>query len=257
MGKRTKTREAQRRAVEQALAARLRAHKNRQRRRHKVRDAAFIASFREFPPTYRGIIEQYRPLALRAPEDWRCNIRVRCPKMRFLELVRFSFARFPAAYHLEQAWLPLDEVAETGAVAGDGFDFRRWYIIAAQGRSLYQEALRPLLSRAEVHHFLTAPREIASSQRALWYATARIYTDARRAVRVARTKIAAYPVTLCFWREVARFFALNQTTIIEMNDLIDYLEAEVEDPSFTLAGRTLPALRERMAAWNDMLVFRK
>jgi len=39
-----------------------------------------------------------------------------------------------------------------------------------------------------------------------------------------------------------------------MNDLIDYLEAEIaHDPSFELGGRTLQALRGRMETWHTML----
>ena len=103
---------------------------------------------------------------LRQPEDWRCNIRVRCPQKRFLELVQFSFARFPVAPHLANAWLP--DPAEPDFVPGGGLDFRLCYIVAGSGGSPYRECLRCYLSRLEAHHFLTAPSEVDSSQRALW-----------------------------------------------------------------------------------------
>jgi hypothetical protein len=253
MGKRTKLREAQKRAAEQALAAQLRAH-SRQRRRDKARDKAFIASYSEFPPEFRTRIKAYERYALRPPENWRCHVRVRCAQKRFLELVQFSFARFPVVPHLANAWLP-DPAEPDIEAPGNILDFRLCYIVAGRGGSPYRECLRAHLSRLEAHHFLTAPPEVASSQRALWYSMARVHTDdVRVAVRIARTKLVAFPIAIGFWREVARFFAHNPTTTLEMNDLIDYLEAETaEEPSFDLSGRTLQALRGRMEAWHTML----
>src|SRR5204863_52413 len=113
MGKRTKSREAQRFAAEQIISARLRACS---KTKHHAR---FIDSFCEFDPARRVQIEAYRPFALRAPEDWRCVLRKRAPDLRFLELVRFAFARYRVAQHLENCWL-----GET-----NGIDFRRWYIV--------------------------------------------------------------------------------------------------------------------------------
>ena len=253
MGKRTKLREAQKRAAEQALAARLCAH-SRLRRRYKVRDKAFIASYSEFPPEFRARIKPYERYGLRPPEEWRCHIRVRCAQKRFLEFVKFSFARFPVAPHLANAWLPDPAEPDIG-VPGNGLDFRLCYIVAGRGGSPYRECLRAHLSRLEAHHFLTAPPEVASSQRALWYAMARVHTDdVRVAVRIARTKLVAFPIGISFWREAARVFAHNPTTPLEMNDLIDYLEAEAAgDPNFDLSGRTLQSLRGRMEAWHTML----
>ena len=77
MGKRTKLREAQKRAAEQALAARLCAH-SRLRRRYKVRDKAFIASYSEFPPEFRARIKPYERYGLRPPEEWRCHPSALC-----------------------------------------------------------------------------------------------------------------------------------------------------------------------------------
>jgi len=253
MGKRTKLREAQKQAAEEALAARLGAH-SRQRRRHKVRGKAFIASYSEFPSEFRARIKPYERYALRPPEDWRCHIRVRCAQTRFLELVQFSFARFPVVPHLANAWLP-DPAEPDIEAPGNRLDFRLCYIVAGRGGSPYRECLRTYFSRLEAHHFLTAPPEVASSQRALWYAMARVHTDDDRvAVRIASTKLVAFPIGIRFWREAVRFFAHNPTTRMEMDDLIDYLEAEIADnPCFELGGRTLQAVRGRMEAWHIRL----
>jgi hypothetical protein len=146
MGKRIKLREAHRRAAEQAIAARLRAHSR------PDHGPAFITTYGDFPAAYRQRIEPYRDLALRAPEDWCCQLRCRAPEKRFLELVAFSFARYPVADHLTAAWLAQpgegEELARALRVAeaGDAPDLRRWFIIAAQGRSLHKEATHTYLS---------------------------------------------------------------------------------------------------------------
>jgi hypothetical protein len=69
-GQKIKLREAQRRAAEQALCARLRAHA-----RADAAAPAFIDTYAEFAPFYRARIEAYRRFALRAPELWRCRLR--------------------------------------------------------------------------------------------------------------------------------------------------------------------------------------
>ncbi len=66
---------------------------------------AFIGCYAEFAPDYRSKIEAYRDFALRPPEAWRCRLRVRSPERRFLELVQFTFAKYPVAHHLENAWI--------------------------------------------------------------------------------------------------------------------------------------------------------
>jgi hypothetical protein len=246
MGKRTKLREAQRRAAEQAIAVRLRAHTPART------EPAFINSFAEFAPAYRNKIESYRHLALRAPEAWRCALRVRSPEQRFLDLMRFTFAAYAIPHHLEQAWIEETGDEWPAAEGAERPDFRLWCIIVGGGGSLYREAAHPFMTKTEAHHFVTAPADIASTQRAFWYAFARAHIDdTAAALRVARTKLVRFPVTEEFWKDAARFFAQNPAAPHEIDDLIDFLNAaRADDPEFTLSGRTLPALRRRMKEWH-------
>ena len=255
MGKKIRLREAQRREAEHAIAARLRAHSETRT------GPAFIGCYAEFAPDYRSKIEAYRDFALRPPEAWRCRLRVRSPERRFLELVQFTFARYPVAHHLENAWIAGPPPVEDRLRApGQGDedeaapDFRHWYIAVAQGRLLYREAAHRYLTRLETHHFVNAPPELTSTQAAFCYAVARGQTaDATIAFRIARTRLADFPVVRPFWKEVARFFAHNPTSIPEMNDLMDFLAAaQREDPGFSLKGRTLAALRRRLAEWHRL-----
>lgn len=241
MGKRTKLREAQRRAAEQALAARLHLHGRTKRR------PAFILTCDAFPEDYLARLTPYRAFALRPPEAWRCKLRVRCPELRFLELVAFTFARYSVPRHLETAWLE-----DIDCPAEPRIDLRRWYIVVAQGGSLFEDGARKYLSRAEIHHFLNPASMTLTAPQALWYAVARVHTsDPAIATRIARSRLRGLPISCPFWTDVARFFARHPVPVPELNDLIDYLHAAREaDPHFCIWRRSLPALRERMLEWH-------
>src|SRR5581483_11525474 len=142
MGKKIKSREAHKRAAEAAISARLCAHSR------VDTGPAFITSFGEFAPGYRAKVEAFRACALRPPELWRCRLRSRAPEKRFLELVRFTFARYRVPAHLENVWI--EDAHALAAHRGAGHDgdrdtdwnhyFRSWYIVATQGGSLYRQA---------------------------------------------------------------------------------------------------------------------
>jgi PcfJ-like protein len=196
--------------------------------------------------------------------EWRCRIKSRSDEKRFLDLVRFCFARYRMPAHLERAWVEdlgddfVDKITApdpANARRAGAPDLTRWYLIAAQGGSLYKQATHPYLSKLETHHLLTAPDEITSAREAMWYAVARAQTDSRAsALKVARSKIAGYSIASSWWKEVARFFARNATTIHEIGDVVDFLfVAKQQNDAFTLKGRTLATLRRRMEDWHRTL----
>ena len=255
MGKKIKLREAQKHAEEQALCQLLRT-------RTDVRPS-FVSSFAEFAPHYRARIEPYRGLAIRAPEDWTSSVRARSPELRFLDLVKFVFARYPVARHLELAWTEeLPAAADVNGLEPGCAAFEQgrtgrcyWYILAAQGGSLHREGLQHYISKREIHYFLSAPAQVVSTTRAFWYAIAMaVNEDVELAERVSRTKLVGYPVAWKFWKDIARFFARNPLPVLEMNDFIDYFQAAKDlDDGFEVHGRTLKALRRRMEEWHRML----
>ena len=257
MGKRNRLKEAHRAAARNAVAAVL--------RKHAVRpDKAAAETFLDFSPERRRAVDALRPLALRNPEAWRCRIKSRLEDRRFLDLVRFCFARYSVAPHLENLWLVdiaddfVDAVAAVDPRAPRRTDrpcLRSWYIVAAQGGSLYRAAARAYLTRLETHHFLDAPREIESAAHAFWYAFARAETDDRAAaLRVARSKLTDFSVASSFWKDVARTFARHALAVNEIDDLVDFVRAaKAEDESFSIRGRTLGALRRRMEEWHRAL----
>ena len=99
MGKRSKFREARRQQAAGAVCAVLAAHSKR-------KTAPVVATtWYDFNPNYRAKIEAYRAFALRPTEDWRCRLKSRSEDRRFIDLVRFAFARYPVPAHLENLWL--------------------------------------------------------------------------------------------------------------------------------------------------------
>jgi hypothetical protein len=160
VGKKNRLREARRREAEKRFSAVL-----GQTARFDARSRAPLV-FLGFEPEWRKRVEALRNYALRAPEDWRCRIKSRLQDRRFIDLVRFTFARYRVAPHLERVWIDeiaddfvdrvtLPRPAEQGRRGAP--DLRRWYVVAAQGGSLYRQEAHPYLSRRETHHFLTAP----------------------------------------------------------------------------------------------------
>jgi PcfJ-like protein len=161
--------------------------------------------------------------------------------------VKFTFGRYGVPRHLEAAWLEdVDYRAEPR------IDLRRWYIVAAQGGSLFDDGARAYLSRAEIHHFLNPASSSLTAPQALWYAVARVHTgDPATATRIARSRLSAFSISCPFWKEAARYFARHPVSVPELNDLVDYLHAARDvDPGFRIWGRSLPALRERMLEWH-------
>src|SRR5215468_12151959 len=104
MGKKLKLREAHRHHAESAVSAVLKAHS-----KHKVRPRV-VERYSDFDPRDCAPVEWLRASAIRAPEMWRCRIKSRSGEKRFIDLVRFVFARYPVPLHLENTWIePFDD----------------------------------------------------------------------------------------------------------------------------------------------------
>jgi len=258
MGKSNKLRQARRLQAASGVCAALEAHSRR-----KI-DRAGAVSYDDFNDAYRAKIETHRGLALRLPQDWRCRIKSTSQERRFIDLVRFAFAKYPVPRHLERIWIDdvdddlVDDPSALARRVGQQRrarpELQRWYIVATQGGSLHKEATHPYLSRLETHYFLDAPEPLTTA-RAFWYAVGRASSEsAGAALKVAQTKLCDYSIASSFWRDAARFFARHPTTVVEFNDLIDFIgTAKEADDGFTLKGRMLPTLRRRMQDWHRAL----
>src|SRR5262249_44693618 len=99
MGKKLKRREAHRREAERVTCAVLEAHSKLDPRPRAVERCG------EFNADLQDKLKSLRGYALRPLDDWRCRIKSRDEDNRFIDLVRFAFARYRVAAHLESAWV--------------------------------------------------------------------------------------------------------------------------------------------------------
>ena len=233
--------------------------RSRIRRRHEAereRIAAYEATLRQVvrplrqPPDFKRALDEVLSGfgdAIRHRDAWRPQLKTRDPGRLRLAAARHLFAVYPVAAHLEQIWLD-----------GNGLDDneirlrKRWYVAAAGGQSLNKLGAAEWLTRKEVHCFLNPPAVLDFCV-TFWLAIARTYADDLGvAQRIARSKISRTPRgELAFWREAARFFAVNPLPIEEIDDLCDYLAARLErDRQYSLRGRTLASLERQMRDWH-------
>jgi PcfJ-like protein len=233
----------------------------RRQEAERARVEAYEASLRRVsqrarpaPDFHKAIDEAKRGFEseiLRDPYAWRPQMKTRDAARLRLAAARYLFARYPVAEHLEQIWIDSSGLGDEESRLR-----KRWFIVAAGGRSLYREMAGAWLSRKEVHAFLN-PLGSLSFQEAVWQAIARSYcSDPGIVLRVARSRIAQTPrPELGFWREVARFFCAHPTTVEQMDDFRDYLaDCYRQNPEFSLKGRTLVSLGRQMHEWHRDLV---
>ncbi|MCA0277382.1 MAG: PcfJ domain-containing protein [Proteobacteria bacterium] len=233
--------------------------RSRIRRRHEAereRIAAYEATLRQVvrplrqPPDFkRALDEAFAGLgnAIRHRDAWRPQLKTRDPGRLRLAAARHLFAVYPVAAHIELIWLDA-----SGLDANEIKLRKRWYIAAAGGQSLYKLGAGEWLTRKEVHCFLNPPAVLDFCE-TFWLAIARTYADDLGvAQRIARSKISRTPRgELAFWREAARFFAVNPLPVEEIDDLCDYFAARLErDRQYSLGGRTLASLERQMRDWH-------
>jgi hypothetical protein len=196
-------------------------------------------------------VSEHKPHLIRAAADWKPRLKTRDESRVTLAAARHLFARFPAPAHLDRIWL------ETAGLDRNEIAFRKacWFAVVSGG-SLYRLATSTFLSRRETHAFLTAPQGMTFAQ-ALSHAIARSYTeDVGLARRIAASKLAladfrAQP----FWREATRFFATHAASREAIDDLCDFLLARfVDDPGFSLKGRTLRSVGALEREWRESLM---
>ncbi len=179
--------------------------------------------------------------------SWRPKMKTRNAAKLRLAAARHCYARYAVPSSLEEVW------CATGSLNAEEVRLRkRWYIIAAQGRSLWKERARRWLTRKEVHWFLNPPGDLTFEE-AFWQAIARSYSgDVGLALRIARSKIGRSPRSqIDFWREAARFFAVNPVSLEEIDDFCDFLAAIHRcDKCWSVKGRTLASLTRLANEWH-------
>jgi len=224
-----------------------------ERERIEIYDATLrrVARRSRLTPDFGKAIEEaergFSGEVVRDARSWHPQMKTRDAARLRLAAARHLFARYPVPAMLEHIWID-----EAGLDAQEVRLRKQWYVVAARGGSLYKAGASQWLTRKEVHAFLNPPAGLGFDE-AFWHAIARSYVDASGpAICVARSKIARAPRSeLGFWRDVARFFCANPTSVETIDDLCDYLaECRRRDRSYSVEGRTLASLSRRMHEWH-------
>jgi len=221
----------------------------------KAKDAQIkkVAEIEAFNPM--NVIKGYESRAIRPLDDFTPRTRSLNTTTRSRELIRYAFNKYNPPEFLYSVWEPTNQKYNYLFGGKISEDFRQWYLALAQGRSLYKECTMGLMTRQESHYFATCPYSLTIPE-AVWYATIRGMDEKApqsMARKFASTKLSTYPIN-DFWKGVVRWFARNETSVRQMNDLLDYVSARHrENPEWYLRDQTFANLTKAMRSWHREL----
>ena len=114
------------------------------------------------------------------PSTWVNRLKTKNIDKLRLDLIRYVFGVYRCPRFLENVWLP----DTPDSVPKDKFRkiFIPWYLAVAQGKSLYKECTKGILTKKETHSFLMAPNEFDIEQNIWW---ARTYCESNNNVGIA------------------------------------------------------------------------
>ena len=199
--------------------------------------------------TYRDLrdfeISFHRNDFIRDPRSWKCAIKSKREDRRKIDLVRHLFQSYPVPPFLEDVWIDHNET--------NGIDWYKWYLSVAQGRSLYKEHAKYLMTKKEVHAYLTkAPKENGRFPNIWWVKAYCLSNNQNFADRIANSKIGGMPVSE-FWVSVMNFFFREgmEVSIDDLSDYVDYLSyAKTNIEDFSMKGRTINNLNLLRDRWH-------
>lgn len=200
------------------------------------------------------LIRGYERYAVKPLKGFMPRTRSLNTSTRGKELIRYAFNKYKPPAFLYDAW-EMDTKSKYRYLFGLPEDFKLWYIALAQGKSLYKECSMGLLTKKETHFFSTCIYPLTIPQ-SVWYAVIRGLDDgitAAQARKIAMTKISDHKID-DFWKGVARWFLENDTSVRQMNDLLDYINARhQEHPQWYVKDRTMDSLVKAMISWHREL----
>lgn len=199
---------------------------------------------------------------LRPPEEWRPESRSR--RRQFGSLARHLLARYPVPPFMDAAWF-----------RGEATEARRqqgWFFHIGIGQNIRTADIPVPLTKMMAHHFLQAPDDSSIEAALRWGQIRGMGGDESLVRAVVGTRLGETFEHEEFWQTVLLFFVANPMLDTAcVGPIIDYIhhqkfvprEIVAADgtvhrgdpplPEFSMKGRTVAALLDRVEAWHTQL----
>jgi hypothetical protein len=199
---------------------------------------------------------------IRPPEDWRP--RIADFELWFADLARYLMAERTVPRFMDYAWFT-DEAMT--------YEYRRWWLAMARGRSLRHEARPPTpMTPKMFREFIAAPGHLTIGQALRWGQVIGLGGDADVAVGVVESELGRCFCSEDFWMTVIRYFIQHrEIQPEEYGPIVDYIierrfvpqgfvnvggglvEMGPVQPHLSMKGRSPGALRREVERWHRQL----
>jgi len=184
---------------------------------------------------------------IREPRDFKAKFKTNDVDKKFVYFTKHLFCKYKTPKFF-------DKIIVRNKLNKEKFE---WFVSAATGESLYKKYFKDFLTKKETHIFLNCPYEDFSIEEVFVYSVAFAEcNDVGISSRIAKSKLREKNIRTDYWRNCIKFFANKDRvpeSINDINDLVDYLQAEVlRNPNFDIFGNgfTLKSLQKRMVDWH-------
>lgn len=196
-------------------------------------------------------------LAVNDPNLFKYTLKSNNMDKKVKLLAKFLFSKYKTPKILEQVWDgPAIQGRTNTKKRSSALRYRKWFVCAATGGSLYKEHLKAFLTKKEGSIFVNCPFDLTIDQ-AVVYSIALAESDrSGAALRIAKSKLNEKAYETEFWKNVIKFFAQEgktPETIEQINDLVDFINAQkLENNNFNIFGNgwTLASLVKRTHDWH-------
>lgn len=187
---------------------------------------------------------------IRQPENWKPQTHN--ARRQLGALARHLFAKWPVPVFMDSVWLE-----GRGAAA---LRKQCWFIHLGQGRSIREADVPVTLTRTMAHQFLQAPPDVTVHEALRWAQVRALGGSARLFRAIAGTRLRDDFAHDEFWQTVLQFVASNRLLDPDrVGPMIDYIHSRKfegdhpPEPGFSMKGRSVAALLERVEEWHQQL----
>lgn len=207
-------------------------------------------------PLIEEIDEELLRFAVNNPKDFKDKSKSKNRDKKLLTFAKFIFVKYKTPKILDKVWASSYHEGKEMRHKNININYRKWFVCAATGGSIYKSYLKSFLTKKEAFNFINCPFDLDINQ-ALIYAIALSESEnVGVSLKIAKSKINEKDYENVFWKNVIKFFSQENKTpdkIDDINDLVDFLNSEYDrNPNFNIFGNgwTLQSITKRMHDWH-------